>query len=74
MAAFHQATKMFEIFLGAILLLSWAADLYSVLMVDTKFILVYRFQTDNLNPIEYLRFTNYYGKANKKRMPWHSET
>ena len=65
---------MFEIFLGAILLLPWAADLYSVLMVNTKFILVYCLQTDNLSPIEYRKFTNYCGKANKKRMPWHSET
>ena len=35
---------------------------------------VYHFQTLNLNPIEYLRLTNCYGKASKKRMPWHSET
>ena len=26
------------------------------------------------NSIEYPMFANCYGKANKKRMPWHSET
>ena len=34
----------------------------------------YLFQALNINVIEYLRFTNCYGKANKKRKSWHSET
>ena len=35
---------------------------------------VYRFQVLKLNLVEYLRFTNCYGKANKKRISWHIET
>ena len=35
--------------------------------------LVYRFEALNPNSIEYLRFINCYGKANKKRISWHSE-
>ena len=35
---------------------------------------VYRFQALNQNSIEYLRFINCYGKANKKHISWHSET
>ena len=35
---------------------------------------VYRFQALNPNSIEYLRFINCYGKANKKRISWQSET
>ena len=35
---------------------------------------IYRFQAIKLNLVEYFRFTNCYGKANKKRISWHSET
>ena len=35
---------------------------------------VYRFQTLNPNSIEYIRFINCCGKANKKRISWHIET
>ena len=35
---------------------------------------VCRFQALNLNSIECLKFTNCYGKANKKQIYWHSET
>ena len=35
---------------------------------------VYRFQALKLNLVEYFRFTNCCGKANKKRISWHSET
>ena len=48
-----------------ILPLSRETDLYLVLMINTKYI-VYRFQALNLNPTEYLGFTNCYGKANKE--------
>ena len=34
----------------------------------------YRFQALKLNLVEYFRFTNCYGKANKKRISWHRET
>ena len=37
----------------------------------TKF--VYPFQALNLNSIDYLRFTNCYGKASKKCISWHNE-
>ena len=35
---------------------------------------VYLFQAFNPNSVEYLRFINCYGKANKKRISWHGET
>ena len=42
--------------------------------VIAYYIVCYRFQALKLNLVEYLRFTNCYGKANKKRISWHSET
>ena len=35
---------------------------------------VYCFQALMLNLVEYFKFTNCYGKANKERIFWHSET
>ena len=35
---------------------------------------IYRFQALNPNSTEYLRFINFYGKANTKLISWHSET
>ena len=55
----------FDISFRVILLLPQKTDLCLVLMTNTKCI-VYRFQALKLNPIEYLRFINCYGKANRK--------
>ena len=41
---------------------------------DINIYVVYRFQPLKLNSAEYLRFTNCYEKANKKRRSWHSKT
>ena len=41
---------------------------------NTNYLSVYRFQVLNLNSIEYLRFSNFYWKANRKRVFWHSKT
>ena len=42
--------------------------------VFTYYSFFYRFQTLKLNLVEHFRFTNCYGKANKKRISWHSGT
>ena len=63
----------FDIFFRVILLLPQETDLRLVLMTNTKYI-VYRFQALKLNPTEYLRFINCYGKANRETdalAQWH---
>ena len=56
----------FDISLRVILLLPWETDLCLVLMTNTKYLYVYCFQALKLNPIEYLRFINCYGKTNRE--------
>ena len=41
---------------------------------NTNYIVCLSFQALKLNSIQYLRFTNCYGKATKKRISWHRET
>ena len=48
-----------------ILSLSREIDLRLVLMANTKYVAVYRFQTLNRNSIEYARYTNCYRKPNR---------
>ena len=64
----------FQISFCGILPYSRETDLCPALMANTKLIVVYRFQTLNLNPTKFLRFANCRRKANKKSMPWHRET
>ena len=58
---------MLTIFLRVILPLSRQTQLHT-----TEFFC--RFQALKLNLVEYLKLTNCYGKANKKRISWQSET